>query len=217
MLYQDTTSLPDEVQSSLPAPALQIYCTAANHYFGKGYPSWACNARALCVVKDAGYHQSFVKNDPGGSSVHVDSPLGSGKKKPKKTPPAKTNMDISVKMNKDSSEKQQICYGWASVISIDGRPIVDTDGDIIEASELENAVNKFMETERDALVLHDGEPIGRVLHSLPLTGDLAKRLGFDCDREGWIIGMKITDNEIWKLADDGVLPAFSIGGRAKRE
>jgi len=33
---------------------------------------------------------------------------------------------------------------------------------------------------------------------------------------GWFIGMKITDDEVWKKVKAGEYQAFSIGGRGNR-
>ena len=35
--------------------------------------------------------------------------------------------------------------------------------------------------------------------------------------EGWWIGFKVTDDEVWKKVKDGTYPMFSIEGEAVRE
>jgi hypothetical protein len=65
--------------------------------------------------------------------------------------------------------------------------------------------------------MHSGRQVGTVLHSLPLTNELAKSLGIQSDREGWIVAIKIFSEEVWEMVKSGKLPAFSIGGRAKRQ
>jgi Putative phage serine protease XkdF len=116
-----------------------------------------------------------------------------------------------------TDDDQRIVYGWASVISESGVPTVDTQGDVIDGDTLHKAANEFMEAVRVGKVMHFGEKKADIIHSLVLTEELAKALGLQSDREGWIIGMKVHDDEAWGLVKSGVLKAFSIGGRAKRE
>lgn len=116
-----------------------------------------------------------------------------------------------------TDDDQRIVYGWASVISENGVPTIDTQGDVIDGDTLHKAANEFMEAVRVGKVMHFGEKKADIIHSLVLTEDLAKALGLQSDREGWVIGMRVHDDEAWRLVKSGVLKAFSIGGRAKRE
>jgi cation transport regulator ChaB len=111
-------------------------------------------------------------------------------------------------------DEQRIVYGWASVVSEDGEPVVDTQGDVISPVEMEKMANDFMLDVRTAKAMHKGEKIGEVIHSLPLTADLAKALGVHTDLEGWIVGMKIYDDAVWAAVKGGDFGGFSIGGRA---
>ena len=114
-------------------------------------------------------------------------------------------------------EEHQVVYGWGSVITEKGMPVEDTQGDVIEAHELLNATTKYMQTERLAKHNHAGGKIGEVIHSMPLTFEIAKALGIDTKgREGWIVGMKIHSAPIWERVKKGELKAFSIGARAVR-
>lgn len=111
-------------------------------------------------------------------------------------------------------DEQRIVYGWASVVTEDGEPVVDTQGDVIAPAEMEKMANDFMEDVRMAKAMHDGDGIGEVIHSLPLTAELAKALGIESDLEGWIIGMKIHDDDAWAKIKSGEYAGFSIGGKA---
>jgi len=111
-------------------------------------------------------------------------------------------------------DEQRIVYGWASVVTEDGEPVIDTQGDIISTAEMEKMANDFMEDVRMAKAMHDGDGIGEVIHSLPLTAELAKALGIESDLEGWIIGMKIHDDDAWSKIKSGEYAGFSIGGKA---
>lgn len=114
-------------------------------------------------------------------------------------------------------EDQRIVYGWANVITEKGQPVVDTQGDIIEADELVKATTDYMKSERVAKHNHRGDQIGTVLHSFPMTFEIAKSLGIDTKgREGWLTGMHIAKDELWEKVKKGELKAFSIGARAVR-
>ena len=53
-------------------------------------------------------------------------------------------------------------YGWASVVTEKGEPVVDRQGDVIEADTLVKAVNEFMEHVRVGKAMHKGIRVGAV-------------------------------------------------------
>lgn len=116
-----------------------------------------------------------------------------------------------------ADEDQRVCYGWATIITKGGEAVVDIQGDVISPEELVFATTEFMKSERHSLEMHKGEPIGQVVHSFPLTTDIAKSLGIETENEGWLVGIHVTSDEVWKSVKDGSLAAFSIGGSAIRE
>lgn len=116
-----------------------------------------------------------------------------------------------------SDEEQRLVYGWASVITEKGEPVIDRQGDVIKADTLVKAVNGFMETVRVGKEMHKGEQIGVVLHSLPITKEIGEALGIQSDREGWVVAFKVYNDDVWEKVKSGELAAFSIGGRATKE
>ena len=116
-----------------------------------------------------------------------------------------------------TDDEQRLVYGWASVITEDGKPLVDRQGDVIEADTMVKAVNKFMEHIRVGKMMHKGDQVGQVVHSMPLTKEIGEALGISSSREGWIVALKVFDDEVWSLVKSGQLTAFSIGGKAKRK
>jgi hypothetical protein len=114
-------------------------------------------------------------------------------------------------------QEQRIVYGWASVITEKGIPVVDRQGDIIEADTLVRMANAFMEDVRATKSMHEGEVVGQFIHSLPVTKEICDALGIQADREGWIVACKIYDDSVWARVKSGELAAFSIGGRGTRE
>ncbi len=114
-----------------------------------------------------------------------------------------------------------------------------TDGEVYSDHITEKAmlegVTEFMKSaERTATDMHerevdaDGEQVlddndraipvkkGTVVHSFPLTEDIAKALGITVEKTGWLVAMQ-PDAEMLKRFEDGTLKQFSIGGRVARQ
>lgn len=115
-----------------------------------------------------------------------------------------------------SDDEQRLVYGWASVVTEKGEPVIDRQGDVIKPETLVKAVNNFMEHIRVGKQMHNGDQIGVVVHSLPITKEIGDSLGIQSDREGWVVAFKVYDDEVWKKVKSGELAAFSIGGRAQK-
>ena len=116
-----------------------------------------------------------------------------------------------------ADDEQRLVYGWASVVTEKGEPVVDRQGDVIEPETLVKAVNNFMENIRVGKEMHKGDQIGAVIHSMPVTKEIGESLGIQSDREGWVVAFKVYDDNVWARVKSGELAAFSIGGRAIKE
>ena len=127
-----------------------------------------------------------------------------------------TKSSIEGKILKVDDE-QRMVFGWASVITEDGEPVIDRQGDMIEADTLVKAVNEFMEHVRVGKAMHSGEQVGVVVHSLPITKEIGEALGIHSNREGWVVAYKVFDDSVWERVKSGELAAFSIGGRAQKQ
>ena len=127
-----------------------------------------------------------------------------------------TKANIEGKILK-ADDEQRLVYGWASVVTEDGEPVVDRQGDVIEPDTLVKAVNDFMEHVRVGKTMHVGEQTGVVVHSFPITKELGDALGIQSNREGWIVAYKVYDDAVWDMVKSGELAAFSIGGKAVKE
>ena len=113
-------------------------------------------------------------------------------------------------------DDQRIVYGYASVISKDGEPIVDRQGDIITAEELEKAASEFMLGMRHGKTMHKGDPTTTIIHSFPMTNETKKAYQIESPLEAWLIAVKVHDDETWDAVKKGELKDFSIGGKAQR-
>ena len=116
-----------------------------------------------------------------------------------------------------TDEEQRLVYGWASVVTEKGEPVIDRQGDVIEPETLVKAVNNFMEHVRVGKEMHKGDQIGAVIHSMPITKEIGESLGIQSDREGWVVAFKVYNDDVWAKVKSGELAAFSIGGRATKE
>lgn len=130
-------------------------------------------------------------------------------------------MDIDMDMDFKSevfkfNEEQRLVYGWAYVSTVKGEISLDHSGEYIRPDELVKAATNFMMDVRVAKAMHTGSQIGEIVHSLPVTNEIAASLGLTTDREGWIICVKVHDDAVWDQVKSGKLSAFSIGGRALR-
>ena len=116
-----------------------------------------------------------------------------------------------------ADDEQRMVYGWASVVTEKGEPVIDRQGDVIEPDTLVKAVNNFMEHVRVGKAMHTGDQVGVVVHSMPITKEIVDALGIHSDREGWVVAYKVYDDNVWNMVKSGELAAFSIGGRAVKE
>ena len=116
-----------------------------------------------------------------------------------------------------ADDEQRMVYGWASVVTEKGEPVIDRQGDVIMPETLVKAVNNFMEHVRVGKTMHVGEQTGVIVHSMPITKEIGDALGIQSDREGWIVAYKVYDDAVWNMVKSGELAAFSIGGRAIKE
>jgi hypothetical protein len=116
---------------------------------------------------------------------------------------------------KKFDQDQQLMFGWASVVEKDGRIIVDKQGDIIPAEELEKAAYEYTLSSRVQGDMHDTVGVGRMVESMVFTKEKQKALGIDLGLVGWWVGFKVDDTELWAAVKRGEKPEFSIGGSSR--
>ena len=114
-------------------------------------------------------------------------------------------------------DEERLALGWAYVSTVKGELSLDHSGEFIRPEQIAKAATNFMLSMRTAKAMHSGGKIGEVVHSMPLTNDIAKALGIQSDREGWVVAIKVYDDQVWQDVKSGKLAAFSIGGRALKE
>ena len=117
-----------------------------------------------------------------------------------------------AKVDKD----MQVAWGWFSVVTEKGKPVVDFHGDIIQEKDLLQAAHNYMLESRAGKVMHNGRRVADVVESIVFTKELQDALGIDLGRVGWFGAMKYKDPDAWKKVKSGELSEFSIGGFSTR-
>lgn len=87
----------------------------------------------------------------------------------------------------------------------------DLQGDHIPEFVMLEGTSDFMLNSREAHDMHKGEPHGSIVHSFPLTRDVAEKMGITSKRTGWMVAMKPCAEVLQKFAT-GEYKGFSIGG-----
>lgn len=123
-------------------------------------------------------------------------------------------------------EDQRLAFGWASVVELNGEPVVDRQGDMIDWQELEKAAYDYVEKSRKGGNMHkrtwgpDGdEPyhVADVVESFVVTPEKIEKMGLPPTTPvGWWLGMRIHDDESWEQVKKGERAGFSIHGRGRR-
>jgi hypothetical protein len=157
-----------------------------------------------------------MKSTPSLSDVHsptASTPLARRKKKMKPKP---GEVEVTMSLEK-SDEDQRMAWGWASVTTLNGQPLEDLQGDVIETEELQKAVHEFVRKKRVMGEMHTIIGTGDIVDSIVLTKDLQRAMGIDLGKEGWFVGVHVTNDSTWSKVKKGELRGFSLGGFGVRE
>lgn len=110
-----------------------------------------------------------------------------------------------------------LVFGWGIVCTEKGEDHFDLQGDHIPDNVMLKGVSDFMANARVAKDMHAGEQIGAIVHSFPLTTDIAKAFGIQCERTGWLVAFQPDSAAMLKSFRDGDRTGFSIGGLCSYE
>jgi len=122
---------------------------------------------------------------------------------------------------KADADKQQI-FGWASVVEVDGTPVVDLQGDYISVDEMEKAGYEYVMKSRKGGDMHlrdNWSPIQKseMIESFIVTPEKREAMGLpDSVPTGWWVGFKVQDPEVWAKVRSGERTGFSIHGHGRR-
>lgn len=104
-----------------------------------------------------------------------------------------------------------LVFGWGIVCTEKGEDHFDLQGDNIPDPVMLEGTTDFMLNARVGKEMHRGDQIGTIVHSWPLTKEIADQFGIQCDRTGWMVAMKPNAAVLQKFVDK-VYTGFSIGG-----
>jgi hypothetical protein len=124
--------------------------------------------------------------------------------------------------SKMDDDKRQV-FGWASVVEVDGRPVVDRQGDWITPDEIEKAAYEYVVKSRVGGHQHKRTDNGAfhasdMIESIVFTPEKIAKMGLPDDFPvGWWVGYKVHDDETWTKVKKGDITGFSIHGKGKRQ
>lgn len=104
-----------------------------------------------------------------------------------------------------------LVFGWGIICTENGQDHYDVQGDHIPESVMVESTSDFMENARVAKDMHKGEQHGTIVHSFPLTKEIAESMGIVTKITGWAVAMK-PSAKVFKKYQDGTYTGFSIGG-----
>lgn len=110
-----------------------------------------------------------------------------------------------------------LVFGWGIICKIKGQDYFDLHGDTIPEDVMLKSTTVFMIECRMAGDMHVEMNKGTIVHSFPLTTDIAAAMGIQTEQTGWMIAMRPSDPEILQKFADGTYKGFSIGGSATYE
>jgi hypothetical protein len=110
-----------------------------------------------------------------------------------------------------------LVFGWGMICTEKGADHFDLQGDHIPHSVMLDSVSDFMGSARVAKDMHTGEQIGMIVHSMPLTDEIAKAFGIQTEKTGWMVAFKPDSAADLHAFRTGARKGFSIGGLCSYE
>jgi hypothetical protein len=123
--------------------------------------------------------------------------------------------------SKVDADKQQV-FGWASVVELNGEPIVDLQGDYISPDEMEKSAYEYVIKSRKGGDMHlrdEWNPVQKseMIESFIVTPEKKAAMGIpDSVPTGWWVGFQVRDPQVWAKVKSGERTGFSIHGRGHR-
>ena len=121
-------------------------------------------------------------------------------------------------------DDKRLAFGWASVVELNGQPVIDRQGDVISIDEIEKASYDYMLNSRVGGRMHertaDDRPVhvSDVVESVVFTPEKCTAMGISKELAGrWWLGMKVREDEDWQRVKKGEWSGFSIHGKGLRK
>ena len=207
MPYNANSELPSSVRDALPADGRTMFRRVVNSQLDDGLSESRAFASAWSALKRAGW----TKGEGGKWTKKEDKT---------KTGPA-TGVAKEEALSKSTycevlkvDEGEGIVYGWGIISKLQGKDYFDTDNEHFPEKEMRKAATSFMEGQRinnnDHISGDEGD-VGIVVHSFPLTQEIAKAMGVESAVYGWMVGVKPDEDTLQKFKS-GEYTGFSIEG-----
>ena len=187
--------LPEYLVAALEGEALSVFMEAFNGAASKGYSLARQYAAGFVALQNAGFSKK-----PNGKWCKEDSTLT-------------IKLD---KVQKSDDEKRQV-FGFFSIISTDGVPVIDSQGDVILAADIEKAIYRYVKFSGMGDDRHDGRCKAKLIESMWFSKEKQEALGLDLGFEGWWGGFEVHDEVMWAKIKTGEYQSFSIGGAGRYE
>lgn len=122
-----------------------------------------------------------------------------------------------------TDEDQRTVFGWASITEVDGAPVIDRQGDMIEMEELSKAAYDYVVSSRKGGHQHQRDAsdmpleVSDMIESVVFTPEKIEKMGLPTTTPlGWWVGYKVRDENIWQSIKKGDITGFSVHGKGKR-
>jgi hypothetical protein len=139
---------------------------------------------------------------------------------------SKVDLEFVGTISKVDSEKRQV-FGWASLSTVDGAPVVDLQGDYVSIEEIEKSAYAYVLDSRVGGDMHsriskfDAGPVhtADMIESMVFTPEKLEKMGLAPDALplGWWVGYHVNDDKQWQDVKDGKRLGFSIHGSGVRK
>jgi hypothetical protein len=142
--------------------------------------------------------------------------------------PVKKSIDYGFEgeISKVDEEKRQV-FGWASLTTVDGQPVVDLQNDYISIEEIEKAAYDYVMNSRKGGDMHsrigdDPLHVSDMIESVIITPDKLRKMGVPDEaiskvNTGWWVGYQVNDEQIWEKVKKNERTGFSIHGTGIRK
>lgn len=130
-------------------------------------------------------------------------------------------LDAYAEFSKVDSDKRQV-FGWASITHMNGKPVVDRQGDFIDLEEVEKSAYNYVVNSRVGGSQHrrDGDRpfhAADLIESIVFTPEKMDAMGLPSEgQQGWWVGFKVNDEDTWQDVKAGRKTGFSVHGRGRR-
>lgn len=123
-------------------------------------------------------------------------------------------------------QDKRLAFGWASLTEVEGKPVLDLQGDYAPIDEIEKSAYAYVIKSRVGGDMHarDGEGpkhTSDLVESFIATPEKLQQMGIaesvaKSVPVGWWVGFKINDDEQWAMVKDGRRSGFSVHGKGSR-